>query len=362
MRRDVPPINTNMDGGAGSRQEQSSTTASSGLHPDAHIDLLLKSSQQTLWSLGETFRIVANQTLTLTTLSPALGAVKKIEALEVEVKSHGDGQKAYIEKAWNEVGQKVEERIEKMLRPRVSEMVEAAIEKVIGHRVQDALEKQIQKEQKETIEKYKARILEVKILLTNAEARRSNEQCRREFSAEPLRPLLRPPGASPPDTAAAPGNTREGKGAKASQKATTSDAGERSAAAGTPSPLFPRHVVQLSRMSARDARQLVLDYGLSVGDGKERLDDWEDLGEPDDKGAGTGKGSGNKQNGNAGGGSEKKGTKAKDAKDAQEKEEKAKREREEKLVAREQARREDLNAFMQFIGVSCFTASVSSWV
>ena len=87
MRRDVPPINTDMGGESSGQGEQSggstSASTSSGLHPDAHIDRLLKTSQDTLQSLGKTFRIVANQTLTLTTLGPALGAVKKVSPWSV---------------------------------------------------------------------------------------------------------------------------------------------------------------------------------------------------------------------------------------------------------------------------------------
>ena len=83
MRRDVPPINTDMGGESSGEGERSGGSTSSGLHPDAHIDRLLKTSQDTLQSLGETFRIVANQTLTLTTLGPALGAVKKVSPWSV---------------------------------------------------------------------------------------------------------------------------------------------------------------------------------------------------------------------------------------------------------------------------------------
>ncbi|KAI0332921.1 hypothetical protein GY45DRAFT_1368704 [Cubamyces sp. BRFM 1775] len=369
MRREVPHINIDTGCGEGSSPGEhgssSAATSSSGVQPDTHIDQLLRLSQQTLDSLGKTFGIVANQTLTLTTLGPALDAVKKIEELEAEVKSHEKEKNAAVEKAKADVHRDVEDRIENVLRPRVSAMVTAAVETVIADRVRDALEKQIKKEEKEAIERYRARILEVRILLTNAEARRSNEHCRHEFRVEPLRPLLRPPGV--PRSAAAPANAnanangnRDPKGKKTAQQSAAADAavGDGRADAGKPSALFPKDFVELSRMSARDARRLVLEYGLPVGDGKERLEDWEDLGEPQDaKGAGSSKAG--KQNGNAGGSGgggaqgEKKGGKAKEA---QEKE----KEREEKLVARERTRCEDLNAFMQFIGLGHYVVLPSS--
>ena len=55
------------------------------------------------------------------------------------MKSHGEGQKVFIEKARDDVARKVEHQIEKVLRPRVSEMVAAAIKQAIGQRVQNAV-------------------------------------------------------------------------------------------------------------------------------------------------------------------------------------------------------------------------------
>ncbi|OSC99782.1 hypothetical protein PYCCODRAFT_1460559 [Trametes coccinea BRFM310] len=350
------------------------------------INDLLSTNQRTLKALGETFEILGQQTIMVATLGPALEAMTQIEALKREVKQHGEKQDTFVQKLESKIKRQVDADIEKVLRPAVNEMVKDAVQNMIATRVEDALKRSVTQEVRDRLQAYETRILAVKIQLTNAEAKRWNSQIR--SIDVPLRPFARPIGSEDVSSSTTNGTSASGSGkprntpGKNRQNASNPRSGSSSSsgsqdgggtadgpgAAGQP--LFPRFVQDIPKISARDARRLVVEHGIksgSVADGIE--DDWEDLGEASDEkgseaGAGAGAGAANGHGqGGRGGGASGNTTKPKDKdkdKELKEKEKKEK-ERREKLAAREVARRADLNEFMRFIGLThiCLPSSLS---
>ncbi|KAL7277880.1 hypothetical protein ACG7TL_008827 [Trametes sanguinea] len=334
------------------------------------INDLLSTNQRTLKALGETFEILGQQTIMVATLGPALEAMTQIEALEREVKQHGEKQETFVQKLESNMERQVVAKMEKVLRPAVNKMVTDAVQDMIAARVADALKQSVTQEVRDRLKAYETRILAIKIQLTNAEAKRWNSQIR--SIDVPLRPFARPIGSEDVSSSTTNGATASGSGkpcntpGKNRQNASNPRSGSSSSsgsqdgggtadgpgAAGQPSALFPRFVQDIPKISARDARRLVVEHGIksgSVADGIE--DDWEDLGEAsDEKGSEAGAGAANGHGGRGGGnsGNAHNTNKPKD-KEAKEKEKKEK-ERQEKLAAREVARRADLNEFMRFIG------------
>ncbi|KAI8974017.1 hypothetical protein BD414DRAFT_539935 [Trametes punicea] len=339
--------------GPGATAASAQPSTRSAVHIDG-IDELLSTNQKTLAALGQTFSVLGTQTILVATLGPALAAVSKLEELRAAVETHRDKKDEALRRLEAELEKAVDARVQERLRGEVDRIVAEEIERGLEARVQKALQEQITQQFKERLKTYNERILTVKIALANAEARRRNAQIRREAFGEPLRPLLRPLPASGTETKTEDGKTaKNAKKAKSQVKnaAPTESGGQM---AGTPSEVFPRSVTAMLQLSARDAKQLRIEYGIPSGEGGEADgdDDWEDLGEDSDPAKRSGSAGGQKPQGTSNG--TNAGANAKEKK-AKEKEEEDRKAREQKLVAREAARTADLNEFMKFIGVS------SSW-
>ncbi|KAI0629081.1 hypothetical protein C8Q77DRAFT_334136 [Trametes polyzona] len=341
------------------------------------ISDLSSAMRKTLAALGTTFEVLGDQILSVATLGPAMGAVVKIDQIRGEVERRRAAQDALMDKTKVQTQERVKERIRAQIRPKVQDLVA----KAVAARIQDGVKKEQQVPQVcklEAIEAYRRRILEVKIELANLEARRRNALSAREEGVKPLVPLLRPVLGAPLGTqdgtadaanatttangTASAGSSQapkkpnnangKNKGKKSGAQAGAGAGGvdgangaEAADLAGTPSELFPRSVHELRTLDAQKARRLVVEYGV-VPPGEDD-DEWEDLGE-------EGKAFQAAMGGSKGGSGSGGGTNAKE-KAEKEKAEKAAKERAAKLHDREVRRTADLNAFMQFIGVSPFS-------
>ncbi|KAH9889543.1 hypothetical protein C8Q73DRAFT_163527 [Cubamyces lactineus] len=174
----TPPESPRSPDGTASSEARPGGSTYHDLQPETQdaVDQLLRSSQTTLDHTQRIVQIVSDLTYATATLGPVMRAADEIARLKVEVQLHGEARNAAIEKAKMDVRQTVEDRIAQTLRPRVVRMVAHAVEQVIGDCVQAALEGLVQRQMKDEIDRYRARILEVRTMLADAEARRRNEQ------------------------------------------------------------------------------------------------------------------------------------------------------------------------------------------
>ncbi|KAI0665692.1 hypothetical protein C8Q78DRAFT_1083769 [Trametes maxima] len=367
-----------------------STALHSSSDPTAvAIGDLVGTMQGALKALGSTFRVLGAQTVSVATLGPAVDAVLKLDSLEAVVHAHCLVQDKAVKDEGNDAKERVKDFIRMELRPQIDRIVSEIISKEIEERVRRQLEAQVPQTLKEKLKEYRDMIMASRIELANREARRRNAHIRREAVAEPLRPLLRPqvfPSAAGSDANGnGPGAELKGKkdkdGPKGNKTKQDAHASERSGSstllggpaeegsAGTPSPLFPKTVHELPSLDAHDARRLLLEYQIPVPADDATEDDggWEDLGEGEgddgskntkdsSKKAKDGKSTGGRGGQGKGGGPNKSGqqesVKDKSERDKKEKEENERREA--KMKAREMRRAADLNAFLQFVGVSSF--------
>ncbi|THH30881.1 hypothetical protein EUX98_g3320 [Antrodiella citrinella] len=272
----------------------------------AAVEELLGTMRLTLTAVGSTMDTLAEQTVHVAALGPAIDATHQIglvrkqlddqhrrqEQRMVEMKAMlkeeiSDGQ--LQEKLREIAGVLVRECVKREIVERVRrEVSDSVSEHGIGgaHISHEQLQEQIPQDMREQAIRYKRQLLEVKASLHNSEARRHNALIRSNSLDEPLIPLVRPfatPASSPilsrqPSSASAipsppapeelPKEPSEPMTVPILEISEEFPKQEKPAVLEidltppTPSPLFPRDLTGLMRLSPDDARALVREYGL----------------------------------------------------------------------------------------------------
>ncbi|TCD66529.1 hypothetical protein EIP91_001249 [Steccherinum ochraceum] len=258
------------------------------------VDELLGTMKLTLSALGSTLDTLGEQTLHVAALGPAIDANHQIG----QVRKHLEDQHKRQEQRMAEVktmlkNEVMDVQLQEKLRQIAGVIVKEIVRKEIVSRVKKELEEQIPLDMREQSARYKRQIMEVKACLHNSEARRHNALIRSNALDEPLRPLLRPfakpvpPPSSPHQPEMAPADPSTPKAAPVDADPAASDPttipileiGEEpkkteplppapptpveiDLTPPTPSPLFPRDLTSLMRLSPSDAKVLVREYGL----------------------------------------------------------------------------------------------------
>ncbi|KAH8087875.1 hypothetical protein BXZ70DRAFT_875678, partial [Cristinia sonorae] len=196
------------------------------------VEELLGTMKLTLTALGSTFDTLGEQTLHVAALGPAIDANHQISLVRKQLEDQHKRQEARMVEVKAMLKEEVlDPRLQEKLREIASVVVKEIVRREIAERVRKELQEQIPQDMREQAARYKRQLMEVKASLHNSEARRYNALIRSSALDEPLQPLLRPFSKidlTPP----------------------------------TPSPLFPRDITGLMRLSPNEARTLVRDYGL----------------------------------------------------------------------------------------------------
>ncbi|THU85035.1 hypothetical protein K435DRAFT_783486 [Dendrothele bispora CBS 962.96] len=193
--------------------------------------------------------VLGRQTEKVAVLAPAIKANNELARLREILEMRTKEQTEEIANIQERLEEEVKEAIKGKLRDQAMEMLREAVSDKVHERVQNQLNSKIPQELRHQVKSHRRQVLEIKTNIHNINARSFNSSLRSTTDA--LRPLLRPlPSA---EQSPAP------SGATSGSDPTPTDP----APAPTPSDSFPATLGDLWSLSADQARQLVVDYGLS---------------------------------------------------------------------------------------------------
>ncbi|KAI0783006.1 hypothetical protein C8Q75DRAFT_811231 [Abortiporus biennis] len=310
----LPPITTNAvpNHNAAPPTPTSPTNCSTSLPPDGPalkdkqaVTELLDTMKSTVGAVGATLDVLGNQTIKIASLVPAIDANNQISTVTKQVSDHYAKQEKKMEEVKDLFKKELNNtQLQERLKQVALVYAQEVIRREIAERVRKELEQQVTQDMREQVAQYQRRILEIRTLLENSEARRHNALIRSNNLEEPLKPLLRPLPPSPtladlpstpssgktivndlisPPNQPLPKTTRPND--RTQQKAQQRNSippkpelaelviennprtmiREMNLVPPTPSPLFPRNLSSLMKMGVDDAKALVSEYGLHSG-------------------------------------------------------------------------------------------------
>ncbi|KAL4244999.1 hypothetical protein ABKN59_002865 [Abortiporus biennis] len=310
----LPPIRTDAvpNHNAAPPTPTSPTNCSTSLPPDGPaskdtqaVTELLDTMKSTVGAVGATLDVLGNQTMKIASLVPAIDANNQISTVTKHVSDHYAKQEKKMEEVKDLFKKELSNtQLQERLKKVALVYAQEVIRREIAERVRKELEQQVTQDMREQVAQYQRRILEIRTLLQNSEARRHNAAIRSSNLEEPLKPLLRPLPPSPtladlPSTPSSgktivndplspanqplPKTTRPND--RTQQKAQQRNSippkpelaelviennprtmiREMDLVPPTPSPLFPRNLSSLMKMGVDDAKALVSEYGLHSG-------------------------------------------------------------------------------------------------